>query len=179
MKKILIILSIIIGFASCGDTQEIVFSESQPKNISLRKTYPIKLRGKYLSLEGDRDTLAITKKYVLEISADTFKVDTIFILSDSLAITNYKNYYYLNLRLEESKWWVFPFKLDKDTLFIFNSNYSDTSVLDMSYVSKSEIFNKEDSTTTITYYAKPSRKEFLEILKKGFFGEPQKMIKVE
>jgi hypothetical protein len=118
----------LLCFASCT---EISFTEPQPKGIKKFKTFPASLQGMYIIPEEGQipDTLIITKKYFEVRSNRQNEPNDKGVLSDSLVLKKYKDYYFLNF-LEKQKWTLRVFTQQKGGhLVLYNIELSNDSTL--------------------------------------------------
>ena len=96
--------------------------------------------------------------------------DTLFQLSNKNVLKRLKGSYFLNYKLGESNWRVKRMNLENDSLFIGEITPSDT-LLKYEFITKTEEIDKVDSTKTIKYIARPSKREFKKLLKPNSFKE--------
>jgi hypothetical protein len=102
--------------------------------------------------------------------------DTLFNLSVKHVLKRFKGSYFLNYKLAESDWRVKKMDLKKDSLFIGEITPSDT-LLQYKFITKIEELNESDSTKTIEYIAKPSKREFKKLMKPNSFEKTKFYLK--
>jgi len=164
--KIIILFFLLLFLSSCAS--DVVFEESQPQGIRLKKKIPKKLRGLYQNLEDETDIIEIRKKLVLNYEEGLEnKPDTLLDITDTSSISKYKEYYYLNIKLEVEKWLVAPVKLKNDTLTFWSRTRSGRDLGTKNYVREVEE-RDENGTIDLIYYAKPNREELQYFLQKEY-----------
>lgn len=175
MKNLIIILTVIFGLTSCGNTY---FEESQPRGMKLRNKIPKSLIGKYKNPE-EKGWLNIDQKFVISYDENGEVEDTLLSVNDSCWVTKHKDYYYFNIKGSEKLWIVIPMKIEGDSLKYWLETKLDDSFLNRSYVRKEKEINKTYSSSREVYFINPSRKELLELHKEGVFKDEVRLIKID
>lgn len=175
MTRLIIILSVIIGLTSCGNTY---FEESQPKGVKLKNKIPKALIGKYKKAE-EKGWLNIDQKFVVSYDENDNIEDTLLSVNDSCWVTKNKEYYYFNIKGGEKLWIVIPMKVEGDSLKYWLETKLDDSFLSMPYVRKEIEKNKLDKSSREMYFINPSKKELLELHEEGVFKDEVSLIKID
>jgi hypothetical protein len=169
------IFLVLITVASCT---EISFKEAQPKGIKKLGSFPASLCGKYVipddSSSRKQDTLII-KKDGYWITGGSERADWLDhgVLSDTIVLKKYKDYYFLNFYLQK-QWVLRTFKVEKNQdIIMFEVNLSDEQTIqNLKTKLQPEVIKKESDTF---YKVDPSPKELLDFIRAN--GKPQEALK--
>lgn len=163
MKRVAILI-VLVAFSAC---KEISFNEFQPKGKKPLKTVPKKIWGRYILPDeegGTKDTLYVKSEgYHAGLPNDQF------LLSDSLVMTTFSGYYFLNLH-DDPQWYLRVLKQDEDGNLIFmtlgqeNTNF-DEYLENLSGEIKIDSFQTDNGKF---YQIDPTPKQLISIIEKGY-----------
>lgn len=172
---------IVIGVIFCvliSSCKEISFKEAQPKIKKQLSSVPKSLRGKYVAYREDgnlaQDTIIINANgYTIAYSqpADSRSPYDNGVLSDSLALKNYKGYYFLSFH-EKPEWILRVLKPEKNgDLIIMAPEQEGVDFSD--YISKLSKQIRIDSTLAgdkMIYQIDPSADQLVSLIERGYFS---------
>lgn len=172
MRKLLLIVSWTLLLYSC---KEVSFREPQPAGVAPLTQVPIVLHGNYVGIDDkgdDTDTLIIESLgYHFRDAKDKDWLGK-GVISDSLVIKTYKNYYFVNFRSGDQ--WVLRLirqKSNGSIEFMSIPVSDDAKRKDiLKRLSKKfpvkEIQRKDDTF----YQINPTRDQLMELINEGFFA---------
>jgi hypothetical protein len=167
-----------ISFIACT---EITFKEPQPKGIKALAEFPGSLQGKYI-VPQDSGSEKFDTVY---IESTRYRINSLIkegewmnrgVLSDSLALKNYKGFYFLNFYTDE-QWVVRVFKQEKNgNIQLYEINLSDDEAIKkLTEAFQPEVIKKDNSTTY--YRIDPTPKDYLKFIKENYSTqEPMRKI---
>lgn len=175
MKRILpaILIVVLVG------CKEVSFQEPQPKGKKPLTSVPKQLRGKYLAktAEGElaKDTIVITERGYRfayfdpaerKIQNKSYEEG---LLGDSLVLTHFKGYYFVNLN-EDPEWILRILKPEKNGDLIYMTLDEPGTDFNI-YLEKLSSQIRIDSITTekeTLYQINPSPAELISLIEKGY-----------
>lgn len=169
MKKSagLFLIILLIGlFSGCSETQ---FRQDQPAGIKGLAQFPDRLRGSFLSDDGDTLTILQTSYCLKRRENNNFQFNNADTLSEGFILKKWKRHYFINAK-EDSLWTVGLLKIDKEnnlTLMIIDPE-NDSLMKAAGQITPVAIFNFEEGNSKL-YVFDPSRKAFGKLVKKGLF----------
>lgn len=173
MNKLLI-ACLFAGIVSC---KEISYHEAQPEGKASLATVPTQLQGMYL-LSDEKGT----SKDTLVISANGYRVVTDRkenLLGDSLVLKAYKGYYFLSIN-ENPEWLLRIVKRDANGDLLYYS----MDVDEKNFNATLRNLTKEVRVDSLIvngeqlYQIRPSAKQLMKLIKKGYFKRTLVMHKI-
>jgi hypothetical protein len=166
MRIFLLIIGLgLFGLTSC---KEVTFREPQPVGVKKLKFFPTNLLGKYIVTEESSmasDTILIYKdSFEILDSPEKNKASEKSILSDSLVLKKYKDYYFLNF-LGDKRWAFRVFKQEKNKdIILFTIDLSNETTLAHLKKELSPIMTSQDSDTFYEVINSPEPKVLLKFI---------------
>ncbi len=173
MRKLILLLPF-LAFISC---KEISYREPQPRGKKALVKVPDVLIGSYLLVdkENSKDTIVVSSTGYMILSDKKKKY-----LGDSLVLKSYKGYYFINVN-ENPEWLVRVITHEDNGDLTFRSmNTSEDSFNDLlKRLSKEVKIDSLNVGNEKLYQIDPSPKQLLRLVKKGYFSEAVRMIKLK
>jgi hypothetical protein len=166
MRSLILIIS--LGLFALTSCKEVSFREHQPTGAKKLMSFPSNLIGQYIVTEESSvvpDTILIYKDYfeILD-SPEKNKPSEKSMLSDSLVLTTYKGYYFLNF-LEKKRWVFRAFTQEKNKdIILFSIDLSDEATLTHLKKELNPTLIKEDSDTYYEVHPSPKPKVLLKFI---------------
>lgn len=181
IKTMMKLLPAII-FMMCFGCKEITFENPQPEGRRSLNTMPKPLRGKYLATgdggEVSKDTIIVNARgyrFGYYSPADRVHLNDSYdagVISDTLVIRSYKDYYFVNVR-EGPEWLLRVIKRETNgDLTYMSMERSETDFKD--YVDKLAAEIRIDSFLVegvMVYRIDPTPHQLVGLIEKGFFSE--------
>lgn len=168
-------VSLLIFLVGC---KEISFREPQPKGKKSLGEMPKKLQGTYLMSavgESSQDTLFV-KKNGYRIASD--KKESL--LGDSLVLKQYKGYYFININ-ENPEWLMRVIRQEENG----DLTYMSMDVEEGSFNSLLKSLSQElpldslDVNGEKLYQIDPTPKQLVSLIKKGYFKNSVRMVRIK
>lgn len=172
------VLSFVLLFflSSC---REISFKEPQPAGVKALKAIPENLQGHYLSTDqktgDDSDTLIVESWGYHFLDKNNKDWLGRGVLSDSLVLKYYKNYFFVNFRTGNQ--WVLRVIRQKSSgaiEFLSINIGDDTSQKEVLEKLRKKFTVKEIKKESDTFYQiTPTRGQLMQLIKEGYFTGPE------
>ena len=178
MKSVLIFF---VAAAVLGSCKEVTFREPQPRGRRALGGVPERLHGKYLTFQENgelsKDTVVITRQgyrfgyydKVRDSGREDFDAG---VLSDSLILKTYRNYYFLNF-YEDPEWLLRVIRQERNGDLTYMAMEQE-GVDFNDYIRKLSAEIAVDSVKTeneTLYYIDPSPSRLVELIEKGYFSK--------
>ncbi|MBI1184697.1 hypothetical protein GC194_10520 [bacterium] len=162
MSKNLIVFSLLTIFllVSCEET---LYKEPQPGGVKEQKSFPEKIRGTYIT--GDGDTIVIEEKQVVELKKTMISKNSPYVLGDSIKLKKYKHYLFVSYLADNNYWStiLIDYK-QKGYLHLYQIDPKSTKIKALKNITKVEEF-KDESGKTDFLLLNPSKREWKKIIK--------------
>jgi hypothetical protein len=178
MNRISVVLLFLVVFAC----KEVSFENPQPEGRKALTSVPRALQGRYLALTDEgkpsKDTVIITERGYrfgyFDVAERSGKNDRYEegVLSDTLILTSYKGYYFLNLN-EKPEWLLRVLRQEKNGDLIYmslqekNTDFNDF-LKKLSAEIRVDSIQKEDE---MLYQIDPTPAMLMKLIHKGYFAE--------
>ncbi len=162
-------------FSSC---RELSFPQAQPAGVTALKEIPSALRGEYRAADDngkDADTLVVESwGYRFRDSKDKDFLGK-GVLSDSLVIKYYDNYYFVNFRSGEQ--WVLRLIRQKPSgaieILSVNVSEDDKGKAILKKLQKRMTVKEIKSKDDTFYQINPTRDQLMQLIREGYFSGPE------
>ncbi|HTE33855.1 MAG TPA: hypothetical protein VK666_25915 [Chryseolinea sp.] len=173
MRKL--VLLIFIAFLSC---KEISYKAPQPRGKTSLHEVPAALLGAYVLVndkDNSKDTLVINSRGYLVLSDNKQKS-----IGDSLVLKSYKGYYFVSVN-ENPEWLLRILRPEGNGDITFMSMKTDESSFNdlLRNLSKDVTIDSVVIDNEKLYQIDPSPGQLLKLIKKGYFSETSRMVKVK
>lgn len=179
MKKISILSSsLLIFFALFSSCHDVQFTSPQPAWVQKNETtFPKNLRGNYTCHEL---TLKITEK---EIMDNKNSHDIYFILSDSVLLRKYDNYYFLNLFQgtgDQRTWSIIMAKEEEKKVLYYRLKLDNSEMINrLKEITKVQITLDSITGEISDCLINPTPDEFRKMIAGNLFTIPDTLIRIK
>lgn len=164
----------ILLLLSCA-CKEITFREPQPKGEKPLGKVPHALHGKYVPANGTSsdapDSLFISETGFRLIESPNDSLPEEILLSDTVLLTRYKDYFFLNLKNKIS-WRLYVLKLEKNndiTHMILQEKEGSTFEEFLFSLSGQLTIDSTAYESEMFYFIDPSPKQLIDLIEKDYF----------